>query len=150
MILGIRYDQLLHEHTDRTGLVFRHTGPLHLVPRTLGEYTFMCPLSECASAVKTSLLQYLPPLFVQCDLCLYRRKILAGQITEIALIAADAERRHGEPCLKRRHAERLVVGARRHMRAHNGHRIAVGIAGLNLRPAERIRVVGRPDLWKIG
>ena len=67
----------------------------------------------------------LPPLFVQCDLRLYRRKILAGQITEIALIAADTERRHSEPCLKRRHAERLVVRTRRHMGAHNGHRIAV-------------------------
>ena len=36
------------------------------------------------------------------------------------------------------------------MGAHNGHRIAVGIASLDLCPAERIRVIGRPDLWKIG
>ena len=42
-----------------------------------------------------------------------------------------------------------MIRARGNVRAYDGHRIAVAVAVLNLRPAERIRIIARPDLRKI-
>ena len=130
--LRVRLYQLLHEHPHGAGPVLADAEPFVDVVR--------------AYAVEFAVLQYVAPDLIQCDLQSGALFVEAEHIADVELIAQDAERRDVEARLQRRGAQGLVIRDAGDVSRDAALRIAAAVAFLDMRAAQRVGVVARPDL----
>ncbi len=87
---------------------------------------------------------------VERDLARHRGPFRVGQRGRIELVAEDPEERHRGAHLDRRDPAGLVVRDRRDVRAHRAQRVGHRGPPLDLEALDRVGVVARPGLRRVG
>ena len=102
-----------------------------------------------SSPVEIAVLHQIAILLIKGNFDFYLINQFLWKIVKIAFVSECSETGNRIARLHRSTPECLMIRACGYMRAHTLHRVTVGIALLDFRPADRVRIVGRPDLREV-